>query len=298
MPVSDPPDEQVVLVEGPWRHHEVTAGGLRIHVAEHGPADGPLVLLLHGFPESWYSWRHQIGPLAAAGFRVVAVDQRGYNFSAKAPPYDLATLAGDVSLLIQACGRSSARLVGHDFGASVAGNLAGRHPEQVERLAIVNVPHPAVMVRALRRDPRQLLRSWYVFLFQVPGLPEWLLSSADFAALRRSLRVTSAPGTFTERDLDAYVAGWSRPGALSAMIGWYRAAARLGWRIDPDRFEKIVPPTLILWGDRDVALRPELADQSLAYCADGRLRHFASATHWLHEEHPDAVNSELIAFLT
>ncbi len=270
--------------------------GLRLHAAVAGPADGPLVLLLHGFPEFWYSWRHQIGLLARAGYRVVVPDQRGYNLTGPMPPYDIDTLVADVVHLIEACGRQRAFVAGHDWGAGVAWSLAAPHPERVERLAILNVPHPGALVRALRRgDLRQGLKSWYMLFFQIPILPEYLLGRDDFRVLRRSLVATSNPGSFAPADLDRFRDAWARPGALAAMIGWYRALrrSRRVWRPDSNVM-RVRVPTLILWGDHDVALRAELADASLDWVDDGRLVHFPAATHWLQQDEPKAVTRHLL----
>ncbi len=148
-------------------------GEVRLHYVEAGPLDGPPVVLLHGFPDFWYSWRHQIPPLAAAGFRAIAPDMRGYNLSSKPADisaYEARRLAGDIRALIRERGLERACVAGHDWGAAVAWVLAMRHPETVERLAILNVPHPRRMLEALRRPGRQLLRSWYMFFFQLPWL--------------------------------------------------------------------------------------------------------------------------------
>ncbi len=271
--------------------------GLRLHAAVAGPADGPLVILLHGFPEFWFSWRHQITALAGAGFRVVAPDQRGYNLTAKTPPYDTGTLSQDIVHLIQACGRERACVAGHDWGAAVAWALAGRHPERVERLAILNVPHPAVMVRHLfGGNWRQLARSWYIYFFQIPGLPELVLTADRCRGLRNSLQRTSRPGTFTDADLEHYVAAWSQPGAVTAMLGWYRAAARAAFARRPLAPARRLPmPTVILWGERDIALGVELAEDSRPYLEQGRLVRYPEATHWVHQDLPHEVNAELLA---
>jgi pimeloyl-ACP methyl ester carboxylesterase len=270
---------------------------LRMHAAVAGPPDGPLVILLHGFPEFWYSWRHQIGPLAQAGYRVVAPDQRGYNLTDKTPPFDIATLAGDVLELVRACGRERCFIAGHDWGAAVAWVVAARHPERIERLAILNVPHPAVMTRALcGRNLRQIRRSWYIFLFQLPGLPEWWLSRRDFARLHWLMRASSRKGTFSDEDLQRYRDAWAQPGALAATIGWYRALGRsmLARGRRPEAGPVRVP-TVILWGERDAALGVELAEESLAYLDRGKLLRYPKATHWLHEELPGEIASRLVA---
>lgn len=281
----------------PLRSRFVDTPGVRLHVVEAGPADGPLVVLLHGFPEFWYGWRHQVAPLARAGWRVWAPDQRGYNLSA-APPdvsaYDVDRLADDVVALLDAAGAERARVVGHDWGALVAWWLALREPERVERLAILNVPHPEAFTRFAPRAPSQLLRSWYVAFFQLPALPERALRRFG----TRALTVTSAPGTFSDADLARYRAAWRRPGAAHGMISWYRALARRAGRQQLTPFDPTVrPPTLILWGTADVALDARLAERSLAYCPRGRLVTLPGVSHWVQHEAPEAVNRELLAFL-
>jgi pimeloyl-ACP methyl ester carboxylesterase len=274
--------------------------GLRLHTVVAGPERGPLVVMLHGFPEFWYCWRHQIGPLAEAGFRVIAPDQRGYNLSGKMPPFDLQTVAGDVVHLIAAAGYDSAHVVGHDWGGAVAWAVAAWHPERVRRLAVLNLPHPLAMSEALARmNLRQYLRSWYVGLFQIPGLPEWGLRRDDFAILRRLLSGKVRPRAFTAEDLTRYAQAWSQPGALSAMLGWYRAVWRTRRQVEARqaKFSRIAAPTLILWGERDIALGVELAEASMAYLANGRLVRFPNSTHWLPAEPPHQVTSHLLDHL-
>ncbi len=273
-------------------------GGVTLHAVRTGPADGPPVVLLHGFPEFWYGWRHQLGPLAEAGFRVVAIDQRGYTTSSKPPhvaDYGLDHLAADIAAAITALGAERARVVGHDWGGVVAWWLAVRHPERVERLAILNAPHPPTMSRALRRNPRQMLRSWYIFLLQIPGLPEWLHRRRNWAGLVAAMRSSSRPGTFTPADFDRYRAAWSQPGAYHAMINWYRALFRARPPLPADVTVRV--PTLVLWGAKDKFIGREIAEQSVAQCADGRLEFLEEATHWVQHEEPGRVNRRLIEFL-
>ncbi len=278
---------------------QIDFGGLRLHVAEAGPRTGPLVVLLHGFPEFWYGWRHQIGPLAAAGFRVLAPDQRGYNLSDKPRPvrdYGLDRLTDDAVGLIDAMGRDTACLAGHDWGALVAWWTAVRFPERLERLAILNVPHPLVMRRHLRTDPEQRRRSSYVFHFQVPWLPERKFRQDNFARGVRAVQGTARPGTFSDTDMAAYREAWSRPGAVRSMIHWYRAALRH----PPARVAnpRVTVPTLILWGARDPFLGRQMVEPSLAMCDDGRLVWYEEATHWLQHEEPEAVSRQLVDFFT
>jgi pimeloyl-ACP methyl ester carboxylesterase len=274
--------------------------GLRMHVVTAGPAHGPLVILLHGFPEYWYSWRRQIGPLAEAGFHVVAPDQRGYNLTGQAGPYDLATTAGDALRLMDAFGQRQAHWVGHDWGGAVAWTVAEQYPSAVESLTICNVPHPLVGVRSvLRGNVRQAARSAYIYFFQLPGLPEWLLARNDYRLMRQGLRATSNQGTFTDLDLDRYARAWAQPGALRAMLGWYRSFMRGGLlrlgRMPPVR--RIAARTLLVWGERDPALGVELAVESARLLERGRLVRLPEATHWVHQDQPDEVNRLMLDHL-
>jgi epoxide hydrolase 4 len=291
----------------------ILTNGIRLHVQTAGPEDGPLVLLLHGFPEFWYGWRNQIPSLARSGYFVVAPDQRGYNLSDRPnnlASYDIDNLSQDVIGLIDHFGREKAAIVGHDWGAAVAWHTAIHHPERVEKLAILNVPNPAAHARAFRTlIPRQLMRSWYIFFFQIPRLPEFLLRRRRAAAMRKMLTSTSKPGSFSEDDLVRYTEAWLRrpqnpnqTGAVTGMLNWYRAAARTVFRKKPDGYQRgsrsrVTVPTLILWGERDVALIPELAQWSLEGCDNGRLVRFPDATHWIQHDEPERVNNLLLDFL-
>jgi pimeloyl-ACP methyl ester carboxylesterase len=271
--------------------------GVRMHAAVAGPAGGPLVILLHGFPEFWYGWQHTIGALAGAGFRVIAPDQRGYNLTGKQPLYDLRTLTDDIIHLMDAAGYPAARVAGHDWGGAVAWCMAAWHPERVLRLAAANLPHPLALLTAFKHfNLRQYLRSWYIVFFHLPRLPEWLLGYRDFALMRQLRQATIRRDAYTDHDIEHYVSAWAQPGALTAMLGWYRAFGRSGQQMVATRaqFESIRPPTLILWGERDVALGVELAEASVPYLADGRLVRFPQSTHWLMAELPDTVNQHLL----
>ena len=275
----------------------VTTNGVRLHVVEAGPADGPLVVLLHGFPELWYGWRRQIEPLAEAGYRVLVPDQRGYNLSEKpraVSAYRLDALAGDVVGLIENAGREKAAVVGHDWGGVVAWWLALTHAERLKRLAILNVPHPAVMRRHMLSSRRQLRRSWYIFFFQLPWLPEWFLRRRGFRNAVRALRA-SRPGTFSDADLEVYREAWGQPRALRSMVHWYRAALRAASRRPPSI--RVSVETLMLWGCRDIALGREMAPPSIDLCDTGRLILFEKASHWLQHEEAESVTRLLLGFL-
>jgi epoxide hydrolase 4 len=279
-------------------HTFIETNGVTLHAVEAGPADGPLVILLHGFPEYWYGWRHQIGPLAEAGYRVLVPDQRGYNLSARPgdlDAYRLDRLAADVVGLIAARRRDTASVVGHDWGAAVAWWLGLRHPSWLDRLVVVNLAHPAVMARHLLGDPRQLLRSSYLFFFQLPRLPEALLRARDWRALTRGMQGAGRPDTFTDAELARHCEAWSQPGALTGMLNWYRAIVRRPPRLPAD--PRVAVPTLIIWGARDRFVRRQLAAPSAALCDDARLVLIEEGTHWVQHEEAAQVNRLLLDFL-
>ncbi|WP_058366639.1 alpha/beta fold hydrolase [Haloparvum sedimenti] len=264
----------------------VETNGVTLHVVEAGPADGKLLILLHGFPEFWYGWHETIRPLANAGFRVVVPDQRGYNRSekpAEVGDYRIDELAADVAGLIDAYGRETAAVAGHDWGAAVGWWLALHHADRVSELVAVNVPHPSVFEETLRRSWEQRLKSWYFLAFQVPGVPERVARAANWRLLVRGMRRSSRPGTFTPDDFARYRQAWSRDGAFSAMLNWYRAVVRE--RPAPDR-ERVEVPTLVVWGADDEFLRSAMASASVDRCADGRLLMVHDATHWVVHEEP------------
>jgi pimeloyl-ACP methyl ester carboxylesterase len=267
-----------------------------LHAIAAGPKDGPIVVLLHGFPEFWYGWHRQIEPLAAAGFRVIVPDQRGYNLSSKpsdVAAYSLPELVSDVIAIADQRGQEKIFLAGHDWGAAVAWSAALLYPERIAKLVVLNVPHPSVMRKFLSTRPRQLLRSWYMFFFQLPWLPEALFSAFNFRIGARALLRSSRPGTFTAEDLAQYRAAWSQPRALTSMINWYRALFRVRAKF-PDKIVRV--PTRILWGERDAFLLAEMAHESLRYCANAELFTFANATHWLQHEEPTRVSELLVDF--
>ena len=278
--------------------HVVDTNGVRLHVRVAGPEDGPLVLLLHGFPEGSYGWRHQVPYLAAAGYRVWAPDQRGYGASDKPEriaAYGLDVLAADVTGLIDAAGRRQAVLVGHDWGGAVAWHVARRSPQRISKLVVLNVPHPSVMRAHLRTNLAQFRRSLYILAFQVPRFPERSLGREDGRALARALVATSRPGTFSEADLAEYRRSWAGPTALRAMLDWYRAALRHPPARGSD--PRIAVPTLLVWGAQDRFLGREMAQPSIELCDDGRLVVIESATHWLQHEEPDRVNALIDGFV-
>ncbi len=290
------PANVLALPTVPYSEQMVATNGIDLHVVMAGPQEGPLVLLLHGFPEFWRAWGQQIDRLAGAGYRVWAVDQRGYNLSDKpagVDAYNLHLLSDDVIGLLDAAGVAQAAVVGHDWGAAVAWWTANRYPERVSHLVAMNVPHPVVLMRHLRASWRQRLRSSYIAFFQIPGLPEAMLRAGDWRSLARTVRGSARPGTFGEDDMRALRDAWAQPGAITAMLNWYRAVGKAP-RLPNLR---IAPPTLIIWGAKDNFVGRETAVQSAALCTQARLEFIEEATHWVHHEEPERVGQLLLEFL-
>jgi pimeloyl-ACP methyl ester carboxylesterase len=289
-PIAGPDDPRV-------RHEAIATNGVVLHVAQAGPESGPLVILLHGFPSFWYDWRLQIPALAAAGYRVWAPDQRGYTISDKPHGirnYNLNTLADDIAGLIDAAGVEKATVIGHDWGAGVAWWMAQRHPERLERVGIINVPHPTILMRKLLTSLSQAKRSLYAMYFQLPWLPEISMRQRNFQPLAEAIQRTARRGIFTETELAHYREAWSQPGAMTAMLNWYRAAAR---HLPRPQSLRIRVPVFVIWGVRDFALERDLAQESLALVDDGRLFWVQDGTHWVHLEEPALVNRLLLDFL-
>jgi len=307
-------------------HREALLRGVRIHFVEAG--EGPPVVLLHGFPEFWYSWRRQMEALAEAGFRAVAPDQRGYNRSGKprgVDAYRVDELAADVAALIRHVGAERAAVAGHDWGGAVAWHLARHRPDVLDRLVILNAPHPEIFRRHVR-SPGQLLRSWYVLFFQLPLLPELAFRAFDYAILDRILRREPVrPGAFDEEDIRRYRHALDRPGALTAAINWYRAAFRDGMmaggagqpaRRDSDGDgagrdaeggsgsvpnrrprDPVQVPTLVIWGMRDRYLGPELLEGLDRWVGDLRVERITDASHWVLADAPERVGDLMLDFL-
>jgi len=286
-----------MLDESALRSSYVEANGVRLHVVEAGDPAGRPVFLLHGFPEFWRGWRFQIGPLAAAGLRLIVPDQRGYNLSGKPKGrenYELNTLAGDVLGLADRLGLSSFSVVGHDWGAAVGWWLATRWPDRLSRLAVLAAPHPALWREAMRNDPAQKKLSRYVALIQIPWLPEFMSRRGRFAGLVGALKQTRRADAFPPQEIERYRVAWSQPGALTAMLNWYRALPRT--EMPPSDQCRVQAPTLILWGRAEAFAVPRLAEASLGLCGRGRLE-ILEATHWIHYDEAERVNQMLIEFL-
>lgn len=272
---------------------------VELHVARSGPREGPAVILLHGFPENWNSWRHQIEPLAKAGFHVIAPDMRGYNLSERPThrdEYRLRLLIDDVAEIVRATEHRKAYIVGHDWGGVVAWTFAGAYPELTHKLVIMNAPHLYLYRKALRKH-YQIFKSWYVAMFQIPGLAEKLLSADNYGALRRLFANGPArPGAFSTDDIDAYIVAASQPGALTAMLNYYRAMRDAGSKAI-GRAARIECDTLVIWGDRDTALSVRLLDDIEDVAPLARVRRIPDAGHWVQNEAPGTVNQWLLDFL-
>ncbi|MAK81659.1 alpha/beta fold hydrolase [Phenylobacterium sp.] len=278
----------------------VEANGFAFAVDEAGDGDR-LALCLHGFPESRFSWRAQMPLLAELGYRVWAPDLRGYGETEPKPQdvdsYRMERLLEDVAALIDAAGAREVMLVAHDWGAAVAWTFAARKVRPLTRLIIMNVPHPAVFAQVLRRSPKQMLRSWYMAFFQIPGLPERLLLANDARAIRRAFSgMAKDKSRFPETVLDRYAADAQRPGAMTGMINWYRAAAR-----HPDfmrePWAKIEIPTLVIWGEADAALGLETLEGTDAFVPDLQIKRLPGVSHWVQQEAPEVVNALMADWL-
>ncbi len=275
----------------------VEANGLRFEVAEAGSGDR-LALLLHGWPELNFSWRHQMPLLAAMGYRVWAPNQRGYGASSRpegVAAYSVDNLVADAAALIDESGASEVTLIGHDWGAAVAWFFAIRQARPLAKLVILNVPHPACMARELKTW-KQLSKSWYIFFFQIPRLPEWLLTRDDAAAIRRAFKGSAVnKARFPRADLEVYAKSAQRPGAMTAMLNWYRAAFR-GGVVKAD-YPVIETPTLLIWGEQDVALDIATLDGTDRFVRDLTVRRLPDASHWVQQDVPDEVNGILEGWL-
>jgi pimeloyl-ACP methyl ester carboxylesterase len=281
-----------------WTHRESLVNGISLHWVEQG--EGPLVVLLHGFPEFWYAWRHQIPALAAAGFRAVAPDLRGYNLSEKprgVRSYRIEALLGDLAGLIAHLGEEKAHVVGHDWGGALAWYAPLFHPERLLSLALLNAPHPLAFRRELRSNPAQRRKSSYVFFFQLPWLPERRIRAGNFAALGKMLRRDPvSPGAFTDDDIRLYEEALSRPGALTAAVNYYRAALRFPPRVRGRAWPEGLK-TLLIWGERDRYLGPGLLEGLDRWVPRLTVERIPEASHWVQADAPARVNEILLRFL-
>lgn len=296
IPTYTGPDPAVTGV----RKRIVKVNGVKLHIAEAGKAERPLILFLHGFPEFWYEWREYLPHFAAKGFYAVAPDQRGYNLSDKPTAisdYRIDVLVDDIAALIRALGKKKAHIVGHDWGAMVAWGIAISKPELVQKVVTINVPHPLVFADAIANNPKQRRRSRYIKFFQLPLLPEKLLARNNWAQASKALIQSSLPGTYPEKILQHYRHAWSRPGAITSMLTWYRAVPKKMTAKQKKLYSnKVKPPLLLIWGAKDHALGVEMAKPSVALCKQGRLEQINDATHWVVHEKVKHLQTVIFRF--
>jgi epoxide hydrolase 4 len=287
----------IMAADTALREGYADVGDQRLHYMEAG--DGPLIVLLHGFPEFWYGWRQQIEPLAAAGFRVVAPDMRGYNLSSKpdgVASYDTDQLTADIRGLIRERGAKTAKLVGHDWGGSVAWYTAMKSPEVVDRLAVLNAAHPRKLSQGLHH-PGQLRKSWYFFFFDLPDLPEGVVHADRWHFFRHFLR--DADPAYTKEEIDRYIEAWSQPGAATGMINYYRSSVRTPPKRGEAELRPIKAPTLVIWGQKDRYLGQDLAEPDHDDVPNlDHVERLPDASHWVHHDEAKRVNQVLIDFFS
>ncbi|KAK6727774.1 hypothetical protein RB195_005449 [Necator americanus] len=284
-----------------WNDRFIQLKTVRLHYVQTGDDDKPLLLMLHGFPEFWYSWRFQLKYFADR-YRCIALDQRGYNLSDRPPnteDYCIDLLVNDVREVVEKLGYKKCFLMGHDWGAAIAWRVALTYPELIEKLLILNVPHPSVLPQLMATSSEQRLKSWYIFMFQTPRIPELTVQSHDFHMLELCFRGKKAgirnKENFTDEDMKAWKHVFSQEGAISGPINYYRNVGRTSNLKGDQNICK--PPTLIIWGDQDQFLVKEGATMSLKYCYNANLKYVEGASHWVMQDEPQKVNKLIEEFL-
>ncbi|GCE10939.1 alpha/beta fold hydrolase [Tengunoibacter tsumagoiensis] len=281
-----------------WQHQSVLTNGIRMHYVTLG--SGPLIVLLHGFPEFWYSWRKQIPFLAELGYKVVAPDLRGYNETDKPRTgYDIPTLLRDIVGLIHALDYQKAIIIGHDWGGALAWMFAINYPQLTDRLVVMNAPHPGAMQRELKTW-KQLSKSWYIFAFQLPFLPEYQLGR-NHAKLIGTLIYEAAyqKDAFPPDVLERYREAMSKPGALRGGINYYRELFKTQFSLfmGSRQIGIIAAPTLLIWGEQDIALDIALTKDLDAWVPELSIKYVPDSGHWVQQEKPELVNRYLADFL-
>jgi pimeloyl-ACP methyl ester carboxylesterase len=275
-----------------------TVNGVKLHYVTAGT--GKLLILLHGFPEFWYGWKNQI-PYLSNYFRVVASDMRGYNLSDKpsgVQHYRADIIAADIKALISELGETQAYIVGHDWGGAIAWTLAAKHPQVVEKLIILNMPHPLEMKKQLLHfNWAQWKKSWYIFFFQLPALPERYLKKNLSLFFKKALYGwATRKAAFSDADIEQYVKAYQQPHAIKSAINYYRAALRYAHKnLIPDK--PLTMPVFMLWGEQDRALGKELTYNTPHYCEQLRLQYLPDASHWIQHDCPELVNGYILEFL-
>lgn len=280
-----------------FEHHYVQINGMRMHYVRAGSGN-ELVILLHGFPEFWYSWRHQIAALSKH-YTVVCPDLRGYNETQKPGwGYELDVLVQDIVELIRALGHTNARIAGHDWGGVIAWALAITYPQRVKQLVVLNAPHLGLFGPSVVPSPRQMLRSLYILFFQIPFLPEFLIRADEYTLIQRSMRDQFAHGSdFSDEEVHAYKQAIARPGALTAALNYYRAmASQRGRGMFSGTGLRVTMPTLLIWGEEDAFLGRELIYGTERFVPDLRIRYIERCSHWVQQERPDEVNAAMLEF--
>ncbi len=281
-------NDQIIVYE------RIKVNGIHLNVAFAGSKKGDPVILLHGFPDASFGWSYQMKALADKGFYVIAPDQRGYNLSDKPrgkESYRMNLLVDDIIGLADRLNLQQFNLAGHDFGAIVCWYLMEHHSARIKRLVILNVPHPKVLMRYQKEDKEQRRKSWYAYFFRIPRLPEFLIRVTKFKMLAKAMR-----DSFSKEKVNAYKIAWARPGALTAMINWYRSLFELAPEERPKT--KVPVPTLIVWGKLDPHIKWEMAEDSAAMCNQGKVVYLEDATHWVLEDAPELTSTYLIDFFT
>ncbi|BAU64435.1 alpha/beta hydrolase fold protein [Stanieria sp. NIES-3757] len=286
------------LLKQDWQEGYVHTNGINLHYVTQG--EGKLMLMLHGFPEFWYSWRHQISEFSR-DYKVVALDLRGYNKSDKPKDieaYKMSELTKDIEGVIRKLGYESCILVGHDWGGAIAWSFAYDHPEMVDKLIILNLPHPAKFAQGLR-SPQQLLKSSYIFLFQLPLLPELIIQSNDYELISSAFtNMAVDKSAFSQEDLEAYKDAAAKRGALTAMLNYYRNIFDNSFLTNNQQQWKMLDlPTLMIWGENDTALGKELSYGTEEYVSDFQIKYIPNCSHWVQQERPELVNQYMHEFL-
>lgn len=283
-----------------FEHRMIDANGLKLHVVVGG--GGPLVLLLHGWPECWATWRHVLQPLKAAGFTVAAPDLRGFNLSEKpsdVADYTMDKVIEDHAALIRALGFQKAHVIGHDWGGASAWHLAQKRDDVLDKLVIVNTPHPALFLKRLRKSPSQLKASYYMFVFQVPVVAEKLLERNGFQVLENVMKYQpKKKGAYDEEDIRVYKEALGQPGATTSTLNWYRASFRQSFKkLDGTGLKRVIErPTLVLWGLDDEAVPPGNLDGMETVAKEIRIVRIPDCSHWVQHDKPEVIVDEAVRF--
>ncbi|MEA5535554.1 alpha/beta hydrolase [Crocosphaera sp. XPORK-15E] len=283
------------VLEKVWQDGYIQTNGIQLHYVTKG--QGKLMLMLHGFPEFWYSWRYQITEFSQ-DYKVVALDLRGYNESDKPQAlkaYQITELVKDIEGVIRGLGYDNCILVAHDWGGAIAWYFANTYPEMIERLIIMNLPHPAKFKQGLK-TPQQLLKSWYIFAFQLPQLPEWLLQRNNYQLIAYMFKAVDE-SAFSSEDLDIYREAAAKPRALTAMLNYYRNIFQGFFKTSQQEWKKLSMPILMIWGENDVALGKELTYGTEDYAENLTIKYIPNCSHWVQQEQPQFVNEYMRDFL-